>query len=68
MWETWARSWVGKVPWRREWVPTPVFWPGGFHGQRSLTGYIQPMGLQIVRQDLKTFTFPENEEDKENSE
>ena len=20
------------VPWRREWLPTPVFWPGGFHG------------------------------------
>ena len=20
--------WVGKIPWRREWVPTPVFWPG----------------------------------------
>ena len=22
--------WVGKIPWRRE--PTPVFWPGEFHG------------------------------------
>jgi len=21
-------SWVGKIPWRREWLPTPVFWPG----------------------------------------
>ena len=20
--------WVGKIPWRREWLPTPVFWPG----------------------------------------
>ena len=29
-------SWVGKIPWRREWLPTPVFWPGEFHGQRSL--------------------------------
>ena len=23
MWETW----VGKIPWRREWLLTPVFWP-----------------------------------------
>ena len=19
--------WVGKIPWRREWLPTPVVWP-----------------------------------------
>ena len=24
--------WVGKIPWRRKWQPTPVFWPGEFHG------------------------------------
>ena len=30
---------VGKIPWRREWLPTPVFLPGEFHGQRSLAGY-----------------------------
>jgi len=29
----------GKIPWRREWQPTPVFLPGEFHGQRSLAGY-----------------------------
>ena len=31
--------WVGKIPQRREWLPTPVFLPGEFHGQRSLVGY-----------------------------
>ena len=31
--------WVGKIPWRREWQPTPVFLPGESHGQRSLEGY-----------------------------
>ena len=31
--------WVGKIPWRRAWQPTPVFLPGGSHGQRSLAGY-----------------------------
>uniref|UniRef100_A0AAF6ZFL5 RasGEF domain family member 1B n=1 Tax=Bos taurus TaxID=9913 RepID=A0AAF6ZFL5_BOVIN len=29
--------WVGKIPWRRKWQPTPVFLPGEFHGQRSMT-------------------------------
>ena len=24
--------WVGKIPWRRERLPTAVFWPGEFHG------------------------------------
>ena len=31
--------WVRKIPWRKEWLPTPVFLPGEFHGQRSLMGY-----------------------------
>ena len=30
---------VGKIPWRRKWQLTPVFWPGKFHGQRSLSSY-----------------------------
>ena len=25
--------WVGKIPWRREQQPTPIFLPGEFHGQ-----------------------------------
>ena len=29
---------VRKIPWRREWLPTPVFFPGKFHEQRSLAG------------------------------
>ena len=29
----------GRFPWRREWLPTPVFLPGEFQGQRSLAGY-----------------------------
>ena len=31
--------WVGKIPWRRKWQPTPIFLPGEFQGQRSLAGY-----------------------------
>ena len=30
---------VSKIPWRREWLPTPVFLPGELHGQRNLEGY-----------------------------
>ena len=30
---------VGKTPWRRERLPTPVFWPGEFHGLCSLWGH-----------------------------
>ena len=32
MWETW----VGKIPWRRGWIPSLLFLPGEFHGQKSL--------------------------------
>ena len=31
--------WVGKIPWRRKWQPTPVLLPGKSHGQRSMVGY-----------------------------
>ena len=35
--------WVGKIPWRRAWKPTPVFLSGESHRQRSLVGY-RPQG------------------------
>ena len=40
----WFSPWVWKIPCRRKWQPTPVFWPGKFHGQKSLVGY-SPWGL-----------------------
>ena len=30
--------WVGKIPWRRERLCTPVFWPREFHGLYSPWG------------------------------
>ena len=39
--------WVGKLPWRRERLPTLVFWPGEFHGLYS------PWG----RKELNTIDF-----------
>ena len=41
--------WVSKIPWRRERLPTPLFWPGEFHGQS--------MKSQRVRHNWATFTF-----------
>ena len=40
-----------KDPLEREWLPTPVFLPGKFHGQRSLAGY-GPCGCKRVGHDL----------------
>ena len=52
--------WVGKIPWRREWLPTSVFLPGEFHGHRSLVGY-SPWDHERVRHDLgieqSTYTY-----------
>jgi len=31
--------WVRKIHWRRKWQPTPAFFPGKSHGERSLEGY-----------------------------
>ena len=31
--------WVGKIPWRRDWLLTPVSLPAESHRQRSLAGY-----------------------------
>ena len=38
-------TWVGKIPWRRKWQPTPVFLPGESHGGRHLVGY-SPWGCK----------------------
>ena len=35
--------WVGVIPWRRERLPTPVLWPGEFHG---IPWNLSPGGLK----------------------
>ena len=37
--------WDGESPWKTEWQPSPVFWPGEFHGQRSRARY-SPWGCR----------------------
>ena len=44
--EIWVQSsLVWKIPWRRKWQSTPVFWPEKSHRQRSLAGY-NPKGCK----------------------
>ena len=45
MLETRFKPWVGKMPWRRKWQPTPVLFPGESHGWRSLVDY-NPQSLK----------------------
>ena len=53
IWETRINLWVGKIPWRRKWQPTPVFLPGKSHGQKNLADY-SLRGHQRVGHDLVT--------------
>ena len=53
--DTSFNPWVGKIPWRRKWQPTPVFLPGKSHEQRSLADY-NPWGCKRVRHSLVTKT------------
>ena len=39
----------GLIPWRRDWLPTPIFLPGEFHGQKP--GGLHSQGSQRVRHD-----------------
>ena len=43
--------WVGKIPWRRKWQLTSVFFPRNFHGQKSLADYSW-MGHKRVEHNL----------------
>ena len=45
--ETWVLFLVGKIPWRRDWLPPAVFLTGEFHGQKGLAGY-SPWGWKEV--------------------
>ena len=48
--ETWVYPWVGKIPWKRAWRPTPVFLPGESPGMKE-PGGLQSMGSKRVGHD-----------------
>ena len=44
--------WVGKIPWRRKWQPTPVFLPGKSHGRGVCQATVH--GVVRVNHNLQT--------------
>ena len=54
-----------KIPWRREWLPTPVFLPREFQGQRSLVGS-SPWDHKVLdmKEQLSTYHQDQNRDDQ----
>ena len=46
-----------KIPWRREWLATPVFLPGKSHGQTSLTDYSPQGQKELDMTERLTHTY-----------
>ena len=44
--------WVGKIPWKRKWQPTLIFFPNKSHGQRCLKASVHVVAR--VGHDLMT--------------
>ena len=54
--ETWVLSLGWEDPLEKEWLPTPVFLPGEFHGWRSLAGY-SPWGCKEPEIEMEITTY-----------
>ena len=50
--------WVGKIPWRRKWQPTPVLLLGESHGGRSLVDYSPWSRKESDTNERLHFHFP----------
>ena len=57
MWETWVRSLGWEDPRKRERLPTPVFWPGEFHGLYRSWGLKESDRTEQLSLSLFTFTY-----------
>ena len=60
MQETWVRSGVGKIPWRKERLPTPVFWPEEFHELYSPWGHKESDTVEQLSQPRWEQSLGEN--------
>ena len=51
---------VGKIPWRRTWLRTPVFWPEKSRGWRRLVGHMGPTFCRLhgVEKDWTWLSTP----------
>ena len=50
----WFDPWVGKIPWKREWQPTPAFLPGKAHGQKSCWATVHGVTKSQMRLSMHT--------------
>ena len=50
--------WVGKIPWRRERLPTPGFWPRAFHGWHGISLWGRKELDTTVQHSLSLFIMP----------
>ena len=67
--------WIREIPWRREWLPTPVFLHEEFHGQRSLVHYnprghkesdtTEQLTLSLKRQEPHQWVYTRREREVE---
>ena len=57
MWETWVQSLGREIPCRRAWQPTPVFFPGESHRQRTLAGYSPQSHKQTILKQFSTHAW-----------
>ena len=57
----------GKIPWRRDRLPTPVFWPGKFHGLYSWASLVaqKVKNLPAVQETWDQFLGQEDPLEKE---
>ena len=56
---------VGKILWRRERLPTPVFWPG--EGEKERYSHLNAEFQRIARKDKKAFLSDPCKEIEENN-
>ena len=56
--------WVGKIPQKRKWQPTPVFLPEKSHGQKSLVGYSRKSLKELGMTDWLNTQYKYNQKNK----
>ena len=52
---------LGRFPWRRERLLTPVFWPGEFHGLYSPWGHKESDTTELLSFHFRNTIYPVNE-------
>ena len=52
--------WIGKIPWKRKWQPTPIFLPEKSYGQRGLAGYSPWDHRELDTREQLTLPLPKS--------